>query len=37
MSKNYIKVSNQVSYKEVRNNEENSIFHIPVTDVEDKL
>ena len=38
MSKNYIKVSNQVSYKEVKEiMKKNSIFHIPVTDVEDKL
>ena len=38
MSRNYIKVSQQVTYKEVKLiMQKNSIFHIPVTDEEDKL
>ena len=38
MTSNYIKVSKQVSYKEVKETmQKNSIFHVPVTDEENKL
>ena len=38
MTSNYIKVSKQVSYEEVKEKMQiNSIFHVPVTDGEDKL
>ena len=38
MTSNYIRVSKQVSFKEVRGiMKKNSIFHVPVTDKEDKL
>ena len=38
MTSNYIKVSKQVSYKEVKEKmQKNSIFHVPVTNEQDKL